>query len=153
VSLSFTEPHGHAAPFKPRGTIMTTENKTRTITLSGRPPVKIKEDDWPVIAHGSWSDHDNQYEFQANRKWNLDIRVRQHEDGRAIVYGIYSHETHFQNESDAYYKEGVLLDADAEDIAGAIDRVGDLLMLRGVEAEHVKDVVAETISELPAEEI
>ena len=41
---------------------------------------------WPVIAHGAFSDHDNEYEFQANETYKANIRVRQNQDGRAVVY-------------------------------------------------------------------
>jgi hypothetical protein len=59
--------------------------QTRTITLTSRPPVKIQDDQWPLIAHAYW--HDGVVECQANRKgW---LKVRQHADGRIIVYGGY----------------------------------------------------------------
>ncbi len=57
--------------------------KTVTITLSDRRPVKLVARDWPVIA--SASGHDGKVACQANREWT--IRVRQHEDGRRVVYG------------------------------------------------------------------
>ena len=66
------------------------ESKTRTITLTGRAPVRIREDEWPVIASGSYKDWDNQYEFQANREWKASIRVRQHPDGRKHVAHVSS---------------------------------------------------------------
>lgn len=39
--------------------------ETRTITLTNRPPVRIREDHWPVIAHGLHRAHDGQIECQA----------------------------------------------------------------------------------------
>ena len=65
----------------------TSSPKTLTITLTDRPPVKIIDADWPVIAHGSYDRHDGQVESEANRIWSLSIRVRRHADGRLIVYG------------------------------------------------------------------
>jgi hypothetical protein len=57
--------------------------KQRTITLSDRPPVKIDDETWPLIASGD--DHTGQYDFQSfDAAW---IKVRRHEDGRTIVYG------------------------------------------------------------------
>ena len=62
---------------------MTTTEKTRKITLTDRPPVKISEAVWPVIV--SARRHDGKVECQANREWYL--TVREHRDGRRIVYG------------------------------------------------------------------
>ncbi len=96
---------------------MTIEAKTRTITLSNRPPVKIKEFEWPVIAKASWCDNPA-IPVQANR--SASVRVRQHVDGRSIIYGTY--DTQWQGESGL--KSGLLLDAGA-DVAAAIYKVVD----------------------------
>jgi hypothetical protein len=113
------------------------ENETLTITLTERPPVKIIKSEWPKIADAR--DHDGQYISQANRKWYLN--VRQHADGRTIVYGIY--DTHFAQEKDL--RGGELLDP-GEDIARAIVRVAEHLGFR-------RQLADECISRLPAEEI
>jgi len=60
-----------------------TKKLVRTITLTDRAPVKIVDDEWSIIAGDS--DHDGQVESQANHIWW--IKVRQHADGRRIVYG------------------------------------------------------------------
>ena len=39
---------------------MSTTEKTRTITITNHPPVRIKEKNWPVIAHGRYKTWDNQ---------------------------------------------------------------------------------------------
>ena len=58
-----------------------TERKTRTITLTDARPVKIVEDEWPIIASAeTWREH------EASEKWS--VRVREHDDGRRIVYGV-----------------------------------------------------------------
>ena len=104
---------------------MANENPKLTITLTGRAPVTVDKEQWPVIA--SAKDWDNQYEFQANRRWKL--TVRQHEDGRAIVYGVYT--TQYQNEDER--RGGELLDTNRPgtgtepDIPGAILRVAEYL--------------------------
>lgn len=59
--------------------------KKRTITLTNRPPVLIVEADWPVIARADWYSGD--VECQANHIRT--IRVREHADGRRLVYGVY----------------------------------------------------------------
>jgi len=84
------------------------ERKLRTITLTGRPPVRIAEDDWPVLAEASTWTGGNGYEANATRHWTL--KVRQHQtDGRTIVYGAYR--TSWQGERDA--RGGQLLAAGA----------------------------------------
>ena len=150
---------------------MSTETKEAvkklTITLTDRPPVKITEADWPVIADGSWKDWDNTYEFQANRTWAAWLKVRQHADGRTIVYGGYSYTTQFQNESGASYREGQMITPSAEDypeaaqgdywtgqtVIDAIHAVGERLAERSGQAEHFADIIAETIADFPAQEL
>jgi len=111
--------------------------KTRTITLTDRAPVRIVEEEWPIIA--SAKDWDGEFDFQAPRTWAM--RVRQHADGRAIVYATYA--TQFRGEVE--WRGGELLDAGA-DIAAAIRRVGE----DGAMPEHV---IRECIADLPAVEV
>lgn len=124
--------------------------KTRTITLTDRAPVKIREDEWPEIAAAK--DWDNQHESQANRRWTL--RVRQNrKDGRTIVYGTYS--SQFRNERGAAAGELLTPPSGAEikedewyvwdEIPAAIKRVA-----ARCNCEHIAD---ECIADLPAEEL
>lgn len=70
------------------------EDRTRTIFLTGRAPVAIKDSEWPIIASARWHDGGPGLEFQANRRaW---IYVRRHEDGRTIVYGGF--DSHIEEE-------------------------------------------------------
>jgi hypothetical protein len=55
-------------------------SERRTITLTGRPPVRIDPEKWPIVAKV-----DEVTEAQSTRIDRL--FVRQHADGRAIVYG------------------------------------------------------------------
>lgn len=57
--------------------------KRITITLSDAPPVRVRADEWPIVARAD--DHDGAVECQANHVWW--ILVRRHVDGRTIVYG------------------------------------------------------------------
>lgn len=110
-------------------------NETLTITLTGRAPVQITKSEWPILA--SSSGHDGQIECQANRTWS--VKVRQHDDGRAIVYGIYS--SAYQNE--AGLRRGKLLDA-GDDIIRTIYSVAASI---GRGCSLAEDVIAD----LPAE--
>jgi hypothetical protein len=68
---------------KKENLMTTNEPRIRIITLTRRPPVRLREDLWPIIA--SARRHDGAVECQANHRWHL--LVRQHADGRTIVYG------------------------------------------------------------------
>ena len=108
----------------------TTTTKTRTITLTDRPPGRIREDEWPIIATGSADDDDSDGRGnQPNREWTRTIRVRQHEEGRAIVYGVYDYWTNCPGANGAAAKRGTLLAAPAssDQIIAAIRVVGDAL--------------------------
>lgn len=65
-------------------TATTTEKKKKiAVTMSERAPLKLDPELWPLIA--SADTHDGQVECQANREWR--IKVREHADGRRVVYG------------------------------------------------------------------
>lgn len=144
---------------------MTIETKTDapkklTITLTARPPVKITGNDWPIVAEAKWSDHDGQVECEANRHWTAWIKVRQHTDGRTIVYGRYSYSTAWQGEANADYRDGQMLTIGegsgarpvAHEIVAAIESVGARLAERSG-YECWTDIIADTIANLPAEEL
>lgn len=134
---------------------MTTETKTRTITLTGRAPVKLHEDQWPVIATSDYKDWDNQYESQANRTWKINFRVRRHADGRAVVYAVYDYYTQWQGEAGEAHKVGQLLDADG-DLPAAITWTADELLERVADENrhrHIRNAANECIADLPAQEL
>ena len=107
-----------------------TEAKHRTITLTDRPPVRIREDAWPVIARAS--DWDGEFEFQANRKWTIIVRQNR-DDGRTIVYGV--SESQYPGEMDRAAGEllnppdGTVITDDAwflhDDLVSTIHRVAE----------------------------
>jgi len=130
----------------------------RTITLTGRPPVSISDDNWPLLASASDKDYDNQYEFQANRISKWFIGVRQHEDGRAIVYATYSYTSRFQGARDFSAKRGVMLDKGSDDaaICRAIENVASDIAAAeryGEDANRWPNLAAECIADMPAIEI
>lgn len=132
--------------------------KLRTITLSNRPPVRIDEDNWPLIASASDDEHDGQVECQANRISEWSIRVRQHEDGRAIVYATYSYSTNWQHERGYQVRHGDLLAADAttETIVAAIqsvcERMGEA-ECDGDDASRWSQLADDCIADMPAEDL
>lgn len=120
----------------------TTTSKTRTITLTDRPPVTIREDQWPIIATGDWGDSPTK--SQSNR--DATCRVREHEDGRRIVYGVSS--SQWQGESGS--KAGMLIAAvdgkpDTDATIRAIHDVTDTIGHPGLAAECIADLPAEAI--------
>lgn len=123
--------------------------KRRTITLTGRAPVEIIEDDWPTLALAtgdSYSGSDYGRHQQALGQGELDrytLAVRQHADGRSIVYGVLSASPAWTGTED--YRGGVLLAAGAE-LAPAIRQVGE-------ECGLPASVIRACIADLPAETI
>lgn len=126
--------------------------KLRTITLTGRPPVKIDERDWPVIARASWSEHDNEFEFQANRKSRRVLVVRRHEDGRTIVYGRDTYDSAFSDDRDHDYRRGALIVA-AADLCAAIALVAEELGDAAGARREWAELAQECIADLPAERL
>ena len=118
-------------------TTTTTEAKTRVITLTDAQPVRVREDLWPIIA--SARDWDGEHESQAFRRWYL--TVRQHADGRSIVYGRYT--TQWQGEANRVGGERLSASAD---IPAAIRRVGEHV---GVSDAMIDSCVAD----LPVQDI
>lgn len=124
----------------------TTETKTRTITLTGRAPVKINDAQWPVLAEAGGDAYvgtDSAIRTQLRQRSEIDtytLKVRQHADGRALVYGVMD-----AAYGSTGYRGGELLTR-TDDIATAIRRVGESCKL----PEHI---IRECIADLPAEEI
>jgi len=127
----------------------TTTAKHRTITLTDRPPVRIREDDWPVIgvATGdSYGGGDYARHQQALARGECDtysLRVRQHIDGRVIVYGVLDAATVWTGSEDR--RGGELLEPGVEMVA-AIRRVG-------AECQLPDSIIRECIASLPPVEI
>ena len=134
---------------------------TLIITLTNHPPVKIKEDNWPVIASADDDGYDGQVYEQSNRMWERGITVRQHADGRTLVYGVYDFETHFQKEKSVRVCGGKLITvqrADAEHIGDfgpiidAIREVGEWMVSNTGEAMFQR-LINECIGNLPVLEL
>lgn len=129
--------------------------KRRTITLTNHAPVTIDEASWPTIAKATDRQHDGQVERQANCVSEWSIRVRQHEDGRAIVYAAYSYDTNWRGARTYGANRGVLLPAGA-DLVAAIREVCDDIAgaeCDGDDAARWPTLAAECIADLPAEDL
>lgn len=147
-------------PERARTTLIVEPAKLLTITLTGRPPVTVAVDDWPLIAEATEHRWDGEYEHQASRKSKAAVRVRRHEDGRAIVYGAYSHDTQWQSEYCHEFRGGQLVEsADSAAIVEAVEDVAEQLAERvahmggdryGID---LVEVGQRCIADLPAEEI
>lgn len=134
------------------------ESKIRTITLSDRPPVRIAEDDWPVIASASDEEHDGQVRCQANRISEWAIRVRQHDDGRTIVYATYSYSSNWQGARCYHARHGVLLPASCThaDICRSIKDVCERMSAcdhHADDASRWTQFADDCIADMPAEVI
>ncbi len=145
---------------------MANENPKLTITLTGRPPVKITKEEWPVIASADEKEYDNQYEFQANRTATWKLIVRQHNDGRTIVYAIHSYSSQFQGESGRDLRGGEMITVadvtpecvgDTAPVVEAIQRVAEEIEARMPEGQWSTGVFPrlahECTADLPAVEI
>src|SRR6185437_3517856 len=124
------------------------EDRFIEIVLSRRRPVKIRKDQWPVIARmtgDSYGDVDYSRHAQQYNDGELDLyflEVRQHRDGRVIVRGIFEASV-FRGRED--YKGGALLEEGA-DIPGAILSVGE-------ECGIPDHFIRRCIEDLPAEDL
>jgi len=122
-------------------------SKKMKIELTGRRPVQIVKSEWPVIARGSgdsYGGNDCARHQQALLQGELDeycIAVRQHADGRSIVYGSLS-AGWSGNQS---WTAGYLLDPDA-DIPKHIYEVASVCDIPSI-------VAHECITNLPAEDL
>lgn len=121
----------------------TPATKKLKITMSERLPVTIDPELWPVIARAYR--HDGSVESQANNEY--DIVVREHGDGRRIVYG--SHEAGDGGQCPDFRatRVGFLIDRDptAAETIRAIRRCGGAI--------GDDRLAADCIGDLPSEEI
>jgi hypothetical protein len=136
-------------------------DKKKKIALTGRAPVLIVEDDWPVIASASENDrHGAQIGNDPNQETDWVIEVREHQDGRMLVLALYDYSTLYQDEKSVSLRGGELLDSFTHTSAGivaAIQRVGAAIeariLSRGDESGVFPRLVEECIADLPAEEL
>lgn len=116
------------------------------IAMSDRRPLKINDEAWPVIACVFW--YNKQHKCQANTRAR--IAVREHADGRRIVYGYDTAGPGGQYAGTINPHAGYLVSSrdgrpDDDETIRAIRRVAGVLG-----RTHLGD---ECIADLPSEEI
>jgi len=125
------------------------EPKSRVITLTGRAPVRIVEDDWPLVASAtddSYTGPDYGRYQQALGRGEVDLYhlyVRRHADGRAIVYAVFIGATAWTGHGSS--RGGDLL-AGGDDVAAAVRRIGE-------ECGIPDHVIRACTADLPAEDL
>jgi len=121
----------------------TTTTKKIKISMSERRPVEIVAEEWPVIAKAV--DHDGKVECQANNVWA--IKVREHKDGRRLVYGWHEAGGGGQYAEFRPTYGGFLLDSSQgeEETVRSIRRVAGMIKR--------EDMGSQCVAALPAEEI
>lgn len=116
------------------------------ITMSERRPLTIIKVEWPVIASADW--HDGQVECQAN---NIRVlRVREHDDGRRIVYGYQCEGNGGQHVGTRNPEGGFLIATvdgrpDDDETVRAIRRVAGIIEDDALGAECIADLPPEAI--------
>jgi hypothetical protein len=124
--------------------------KQRTITLTNRAPIRIVEDDWPVIAEGGCGEEQNpEYGFG----WGISIRVRRHVDtgdrpkrqdfqDSYIIHGRYIYDSP-HDEGNQTVRVGRVLTGNEgmRDLWKHISQIGDELRERIADEQHLKRVI------------
>lgn len=153
-------------------------SRQRTITLMDRAPVRIVEEDWPVIARADWilADgkvlspivlEDGAYVARVMRDarecFRAQLIVRQNADVRTLVYGTFTHTRRHQPlgspfQVDGRARAGELVESiGGREVASAVITTAKELHLRAGRqkfvVEHLldwDDLAAECIGALPA---
>lgn len=135
--------------------------KARTITLTDRPPVRIREDEWPIVAEAngdSYVGNDYARHQRALGQGGCDtysLRVRQHTDGRTLVYAVLGGASAWTGTE--VRREGVLMgtveQGDRSMGAPSGASVAAVIAEVGMTCGLPDSVVRDCIADLPAEEI
>jgi hypothetical protein len=118
------------------------------ITMSERRPLSIDPEAWPIIAESRW--YNGEHEFQANTI--RQVKVREHEDGRRIVYGFQDAGGGGQAIGTRNPAGGFLLHAGAppDETIRAIRRVAGIIDDDALGEECIADLPAEDLDAEPA---
>lgn len=129
------------------------ELRTRKVTLTGRAPVSIVEEEWPVLARAtgdSYRGNDYGRYQQALSQGECDrysLVVRQHADGRTLIYGVLDAAiAAWHAPACGEDRRGGYLIKPEMDLPEKIRQVGE-------ECELPDSIIRECIADLPAEEL
>lgn len=109
--------------------------RTRTITLSDRPPVRILEAEWPMIARAATPAGTSQVATRG-------VYARRHADGRVLVYAVAG----LLDPDGQPRRAGYLLD---RPITGP--QIAQALRQAGAEVGLPLDLIAAAVGSLPPE--
>lgn len=127
------------------------------IKLSDRAPVSIVDSEWELIARADNNWHDNEFEFQANRKKWWYVAVLRHSDGRVIVYASYAYDTSYSGEDNVRCDHGTLIDNEiAANIRHLPREIQRVCLRMGEETGDIdtwRELYNEAVQSLPAEEL
>lgn len=126
----------------------TTTVTTIRIPMSEQRPIRIVKADWPSVAYGE--DYSGEYDFQAFD--GVYIRVRQHADGRTVVYGEAGDWKGGGRPERENRSAGFLL-AKGDDVVRAIRRVAGILADTACIGDMAHAAARRCISDLPDEEV
>jgi len=126
----------------------TTDKKKLKIEMSERRPLTITVADWPRVAYGE--DYAGQYDFQSFD--GARISVRQHADGRSIVYG-YAGDWDGGGRPERENRTAGYLVAAGDDVVRAIHRVAGVLAGASCVGEMAHAAARACIADLPEEAI
>lgn len=134
----------------------------RVITLTNAQPIRIIDADWTLIASGngdSFIGNDHARHTQSTSNGELDryiLKVRQHNDGRTIVYGIFDaasawtgHEDRRGGELLTPPRDTLINDTDWcvwDELPRAIRRVGEYCQLPD-------SIIRDCIADLPPQQL
>ena len=127
---------------------MAMTTKKITIALSDRRPITIVADEWPQVAYGE--DYSGQRDVQAFD--GAQIQVRQHKDGRAIVYG-YAGDWDGGARPERRNVTAGFLCAWPAGLVRAVRRVQGILAGCAHAGAYAEGAAERCIADLPAEEI
>jgi hypothetical protein len=116
------------------------------ITLTDHAPVRISKDKWPILSSVNetlYSDNPDPSSSEKVNSGSVRLIVRQHQDGRAIVYGVHENDDPCGNADFSYNRRGGELSPSGSDLPAAIKRVGTSLCIS-------EELIQACIAGLPA---
>ncbi len=132
------------------------EEELVLVPLSREPPITVDRREWPEIATGTYRWQDGDQKKGILQEISLVLKVRQHADGRAVVYGRFFYCDILKPRDLFLVHHGRFVEP-GMDLVAAIQAVGGNLRTAmteiggpsAEEARRVSGVVLETIQELP----